>query len=91
MAPDEGNIHAGVGGSWAIRRAWQTIQWWVREAATAKNGQNSTCRSSLQAQLSAERERFICPASLRANPVKDVMIHILSSAVSGAIGARVLR
>jgi hypothetical protein len=60
-------VAPGASGSRAIRMIRQTIQWGVREVATAKHGSScSIFRSGLQVALSAEREGFLRPTSLRA-------------------------
>jgi hypothetical protein len=88
-----GGISAGVGRSRVSRLSEQTMQWGVRDVATAKRSQNSRIgRSGLHVPLSAEQEGFIRPANQGTTMVEGVLIHILGNAVSRGPGvqARIL-
>jgi glutamate-1-semialdehyde aminotransferase len=89
VTPGADETGVRVGGCRAIKMTWQTIQWGVREVATAKHVQDcSICRSGLQVPLSAEQEGIVRYASERAATVKDVLIQVLGNAASGGPGRK---
>jgi hypothetical protein len=71
-----------LGGSQAIRK---TIQWGVRDSATAKRGQTCRiCRSGLHIPLSAKHERVLRPVSQRATTSDDSLIYPGQCCVRGS-------